>query len=44
MYTANNLNQTTYSDDPIVRRALERFNCQMQNSLMTMSQCQPNTN
>lgn len=38
MYTSNNLQQTPYSDDPIVRRALERFNCQMQNSLMSMSQ------
>ncbi|CAF3707147.1 unnamed protein product [Rotaria sordida] len=44
MYTPNNLNQTPYSDDPIVRRALERFNSQMQNSLMQMPQQQQNMN
>ncbi|CAM4776618.1 unnamed protein product [Rotaria magnacalcarata] len=40
-YTSNNLNQTTYSDDPIVRRALERFNSQIQNSLKSTPQYQP---
>ncbi|CAF3229974.1 unnamed protein product [Rotaria sp. Silwood2] len=44
MYTGNNLNQTPYSDDPIVRRALERFNSQMQNSLMNMPQYNANMN
>jgi len=28
---------TAPTDDPIIRRALERFNCQVQNSLMTTS-------
>ncbi|CAM4937193.1 unnamed protein product [Rotaria socialis] len=40
-YTPSNLNQTTYSDDPIVRRALERFNSQIQNSLKSTAQYQP---
>ncbi|CAF3610328.1 unnamed protein product [Rotaria sordida] len=43
-YTSNNLNQTPYSDDPIVRRAVERFNIQLQNSLLSTSQYQPRTN
>ncbi|CAF1512856.1 unnamed protein product [Rotaria sp. Silwood1] len=44
MYTSNNLNQTPYSDDPIVRRALERFNSQLQHSLMNTPQYQPTMN
>ncbi|CAF0953181.1 unnamed protein product, partial [Didymodactylos carnosus] len=30
-----NTSSSTYSDDPIVRRALERFNSQMQNSMIS---------
>jgi hypothetical protein len=40
-YASNNLNQTPYSEDPIVRRALERFNSQMQNSYSSIPQYQP---
>ncbi|CAF0802429.1 unnamed protein product [Rotaria sp. Silwood1] len=43
-YTSSTLNQTPYSDDPIVRRAVERFNTQLQNSLLSTSQYQPTNN
>ncbi|CAF1146701.1 unnamed protein product [Adineta steineri] len=44
MYTSNNSNQSPYSDDPIVRRALERFNSQIQNSLISTNQYQQPNN
>ncbi|UJR15369.1 hypothetical protein I4U23_002317 [Adineta vaga] len=43
-YTSNNPNQTQYSEDPIVRRALERFNSQVQNSLLSTSHYLPTNN